>query len=141
MDRVGLSEETGSRSDGTPCTPRSREKSLERGGVGPPSLLWDSLRSSQQLSEIADGLRGENNNLLLKGLNEERSLLWFWENSPPQLFVHGSNVNNKDIANSFVNENPLLNTSESSLVSPDKEMPTGDREPTHRWQLILYLIC
>nr|XP_020644640.1 uncharacterized protein LOC110076655 [Pogona vitticeps] len=42
-------------------TPEEEKKNIERGGVGPRSLLRDSLRSLQQLSEIGDGKRGENN--------------------------------------------------------------------------------
>ena len=94
-------------------------------------MLRDFVCGPQQLPETTDGGRGKSKNLLLKDLNEEKSLLWFWESSPPQLSVQSSVVRNQEDLNTSVNKDSLFGNSDSSFVSPEREMPKDNREPTH----------
>ena len=131
MDSIGVPQGSGSQAIGTPNGSSFGERGSERGRLSPPSLLRDPVCGPQQVSETTDR-RGEcGKNILLKDLNNEKSLLWFWESSPPQLTLQSSVEFNKEETNNCINKSSFINNSESSFVLPEEEQPKANIEPAY----------
>ena len=131
MDSPGLSQGQESGTDGTPSRSSHGEREAGRGRKGPPPLLQDPVCGSQRTPEITNQTGEGSKNILLKDINNEKSLKWFWECSAPQLLLHSSIELNKDETTSYVNKSSFINNSESSFVLPEDEQPKVNPEPAY----------
>ena len=132
MDCLSVPQGPGTRADGTPSRSRNDERSCKRGRLGSSSMLRNAVCSTQRIPEGTDRGREGSKNILLKDLNNDKSLLWLWESSPPQLSLQNSLVFSKEETNSCVhNKTTLFNNSESSFVLPDEEQNKTNHEPAY----------
>ena len=100
--------------------------------MGSSPMLRDTVRGTQPMFKVTNktGERGEN--LLLKGVDCESSLLWLWEESPPQLYVCcPSEISRKDTVG-FNNKNSFIQNSDSSFMVQGEEQSEVNLEPAHR---------
>ena len=68
-----------------PSRPEYGEREAVRRRMGTPPMLWGPVRYMQWVSESSNRPGEGGKNILLKDLDKEKSLLWFWESSPRHL--------------------------------------------------------
>ena len=88
----------------------------------------------QATTERTDQQREIEQNLLLKDINQEKSLLWMWDNSPPHLSVCCPNVLNKVEAIGSVYKSSFTQNNDSSFTVQEREQTQGKNKPFHKHQ-------
>ena len=114
--------------------PEIDEGETIRRRLGSPPMLRDPVCCAQPLSERPDRSREGGKNILLRDVNSEKSFLWLWENSPPQLSVCCSNELNKEEIVGYVNKSSFIHNPDSSFVLQEEEQPATNPKPPYNMQ-------
>ena len=94
------------------------------------TVIREPVCSPRWVPEATDRGGEIRKDILLKDLNKDKSLSWFWGSSPPQLTLHNSLEFSKEETNGCVNKHSFINNSESSFVLPDEEQVKNNTEHT-----------